>query len=147
MKVLGLLPLALLLTTFGCNPAPHKLACETYVAGSFTPDNHYAASVDATGWPLMHLPGERIELTFFLANPGAQTVDFIQVADSQEVERWTLHVPASKDRVPTCWITPDPRFSTCDASVHIMPHKMGGYYYLKSGGQLLEAGMSFVLCR
>ena len=145
MKVPTVALLGLALTTLACNP--RKLACETYVAGSFTPDNHYAFSVDATGWPQMGKLGERIELTFFLADPSPQTVELVEILNSQEVERWTLQVPASQERFPSCWIPLDPRLSTCGASVHVTPHNMGGYYYLKADGQVLEASMSFILCR
>jgi hypothetical protein len=135
------------LTLLGCNPAPRKVGCETYVAGSFTADNNYALSVDAPGWPLLDNPTDRIELTFFLANSKPQTVELVHVLDSHELERWTLHIPVRTDGLATCLIAPDPKFSTCDASVQMQPQSPGGYYYLRTGGEFLEAGMSFVLCR
>ena len=147
MKFFAALTLTVVATTVGCNPNPVKLPCETYVGGSFTPENHYALSVDATGWPQLDKPNERIELTFFLANPRAHTLDLVHVLNSQELERWTLHIPASEGLVPSCAISPAANLSSCSASIHILPHSASGYYYLRSSSELLEAGMSFVLCR
>lgn len=147
MNRMRLLALALFVTAFGCNPKPVKLPCDVYVAGSFTAENHYAFSVDGGALPLLDHAGERIELTFFFANPSAQAVELVHVLDSQELERWSLQVPASKDHVPSCVIGPTSEKSDCGASVHVLPHKVGGYYYLRADGDLIEAGMSFILCR
>ena len=44
-------------------------------------------------------------------------------------------------------VATDAATSTCGATVRIVPHDVGGYYYLRSGSQVVEAGLSFVLCR
>lgn len=148
MKVLTMIGLGAMLGVLGCNPTPRKVPCETYVAGSFTAENNYALAVEASGWPPLRKPGERIELTFFLGNANPRTVDLVQVVESHELERWTLHVPAGTNRVPICLITADSASSTCDARIQLLPHNVGGYYYLRStDGGFAEVGMSFVLCR
>jgi len=139
--------LAAALLAAGCNTKPAKFLCETYVAGSFTPDNHEALSIDASGWPLLDKAAAHIELAFLLANPRAQSVELVHVLNSQEIERFTLHVPASDTLVPRCVIGTTAGTSSCGAFVHVLPQPVGGYYYLRSPGDVIEAGMSFVLCR
>jgi hypothetical protein len=137
---------ALTLVT-GCTASPLKLPCQTYVVGSFTPENHYALSVETTGWPQLDQPREWIEIGLLAARPVTAPIDLVHVLGTQEVERWKLEPPATAGATVTCRIAPGPE-GGCGASIRITPQNMSGYYYLEpNGNALVEAGMSFKLCR
>jgi hypothetical protein len=138
--------LGALVFVLGCSPTPQYLACETYVAGGFNAENGYALSVDAALWPRLQKPSERIELSFLLATRKPRVVELVHVVGSREIERWKLALPPDDAQVPRCFISPDPGQSTCGASIHVLPHDASGYYYLRTDGDVLEAGMSFFLC-
>jgi hypothetical protein len=131
----------------GCTPKPARVACQTYVAGSFTGDNGYALTVDAAQWPTMVKPTEMIELTFLTLGAGGGNLELVHVQGSKEVERWTLQVPKLRDRLPVCRIAVDPALSTCGGRIRLLPHDVGGYYYLRAGNEIVEAAMTFLLCR
>lgn len=147
MKRVVLVAVALVASGLGCDPVPRPVACATYVAGGFNRENGFAFAVDSTGWPRLAGAGARIELTFLLAAGKSTTVDLVHVAGDRELERWSLPVRTENGKFPFCVLAPDAATSTCGATVNVLPHDVGGYWHLRGNDDLLEAGMSFVLCR
>jgi hypothetical protein len=138
---------AVLGLTAGCTPSTVNVPCQVYVAGSFTPENNYALSVDAQGWPVLDDPQEWIELGFFAARPLSAPFELVHVTDGQETERWRLQVAGTQGAAPLCRIATSAEASTCGATIRVRPQSMGGYYYLVlNGNAVSEAGMSFRLC-
>lgn len=146
MNLRWMIAFGIVLSTLGCDPNPRSMACSTYVAGGFNRENRYAFAVDATDWPRLGETPSSIELTFLLASGKPQTVDLVHVLGDREIERWTLQVRTDNGRLPVCFITAYPETSTCGATVRVLPHDPAGYWYLRGNDDLLEAGMSFVLC-
>ncbi len=146
MKARWLMMAGIVACTLGCNPVAKSLPCMSYVAGGFNRENRFAFSVDKDIWPRMVGNNTRIELTFFFATGKSQNVDLVHVEGDHEIERWTLAVSTENGHLSTCMITADAKTSTCGASIHVMPHDPAGYWYLRGGDDLLEAGMTFVLC-
>jgi hypothetical protein len=138
---------SLLLLAAGCTATPTAMPCKVYVAGSFTPENNYALSVEADGWPDLNDPGEWIELGFLAARPLTAPVDLVHVMDSHEIERWHLQVPTTQGAAPICRIAPSMAAPSCGASIRVQPQSPRGYYYLVLNGNAVgEVGMSFKLC-
>ena len=130
----------------GCNGVPQRVPCLNYVAGDFYAGNNYAFSVNDSGWPRLNNHGARIELSFLLAGNKPQTVNLVHVVESRELEHWKLDVKPTGSGVARCLITADPSVSNCGANLRVLPQAPGGYYYLRGGDAVIEAGMSFLLC-
>jgi len=137
---------AMIAAVAGCAGAPQKVPCMEYVAGNFYDGNNFAMTVDDSGWPMLGAVPADIQLTFLLAGTGPQTVELVHVAESREVERWKLNIRALERDVPACTISSEPVFSNCGATLRVLPQKAGGYYYLRGGPAVIEAGMTFLLC-
>ena len=130
----------------GCNGVPQKVPCLNYVAGNFYAGNNYAFSVNDTGWPRLNNHGAHIELSFLLAGNKPQAVNLVHVVESRELEHWDLAVKPTAGGVARCLIAADSSVSNCGASLRVLPQAPGGYYYLRGGDAVIEAGMSFLLC-
>jgi hypothetical protein len=147
MSLTRLVPILLAAAIGSTNgPTPKPVPCQTYVAGNLTARNKYALSVDDQGWPLLQADAGRIELVFLVLEPQARSVELVHVYGSSELERWELHLPAHAEGLVRCVLSGNAVTSTCGATIHILPHKVGGYYYLRSEGGIVEAALSFVLC-
>jgi hypothetical protein len=146
VKLHWIIGLTALATVLGCDPRPRALPCSTYVAGGFNRENQFSFAVEGEDWPaLADVAGASIELTMFFASGKPGDVDLVHVVKDHELERWTLKIPPAS--MPTCSITGSAGTSTCGAIMRILPQHPRGYWYLKGNDDLLEAGMSFVLCR
>jgi hypothetical protein len=146
VKLNWLIAFAILFWAAACDPTPRTVPCSTYVAGGFNREDRYAFAVEGAAWPRLGEAPSRIEVTFLLASGKPQTVDLVHVQRDREIERWTLQIPTDNGRLPLCVITADPVTSTCNASMQVSPQDPSGYWYLRGNDDLLEAGMSFVLC-
>ena len=133
-------------TLLGCDPRPRPIPCGTYVAGGFNRENHFAFALDQP-WPFLGNSGSSIELTLLFASGKPQNVDLVHVSGDREIERWSLDVPTDNSRLPICVLTSNPATSKCGATIKVVPHDVRGYWYLRGNDDLLEAGMSFVLCK
>jgi hypothetical protein len=147
MTARRLLIAAGLAMVLGCDPVAREVPCNTYVAGGFNRENRFAFAIDQKGWPALGVEGATIELTFLVASGKPQSVDLVHVVDDHELERWTLDVPTEDGKLPVCVLTANPATSMCGARIRIAPQDPRGYWYLRGNDDLLEAGMSFVLCR
>lgn len=138
---------ALALLLGACRPVPIRLPCQVFTVGTFTAENHYSLSVEASDWPLLDQPGEWIEIGFLAARPLKGAVELVHVLGAHEVERWSIRAPHGSGTSPVCRIATTAGGSTCRATVRVIPQKMQGYYYLDlNGNAVAEAGMSFNLC-
>src|SRR5205085_10865675 len=138
---------AALVAITGCDPTPRSFPCATYVAGGFNKENQFALNIEGKDWPAIADDASTVELTFFLASGKPQKIDLVHVLNDHELERWTLDVSTEYGRLPSCTLTGNPGTSTCGALLRVLPQEPRGYWYLRGNDDLLEAGMSFVLCR
>ncbi len=121
--------------------------CQRYDAAALTPENNFAAAVDAGSLKLIEAPPEGIDVSLTVIRPVRGVITLVHVAGNHEAERWDLVIPASGQTLARCFIGAPAATSSCRAAIQVPPHSPGGYYYLEANGNtVLEAGLSFRLC-
>ena len=131
--------------TGGATPATQN--CTRYHVPSLGADNQFRVSVGTADVPELRGSGDHFDVAMSVVPPVVGPVTVVHAADGKE-SRWDLRFAGGNGLSTRCRVGADGARSTCSASLGVVSIRPEGVWSLETNGNhVLEAGLSFQVCR